>query len=46
MSLTMNLLEIIIVGSVVIDLLPVRFSTFARYYRRNRSTVGQCIGHL
>jgi hypothetical protein len=32
--MSMKLLEIISVGSVVIDLLLIRFSTFTRYYRK------------
>jgi hypothetical protein len=31
LNMSMKLLGIISVGSVVIDLLPIRFSTFARY---------------
>jgi hypothetical protein len=32
--MSMKLLGIISMGSIVIDLLPIRFSTFTRYYRK------------
>jgi hypothetical protein len=42
----MTLLGIISVGSVVTDLLWIRFSTFDRYYRKNGSKMGRCISYL
>jgi len=42
----MKSLGIINVGFVITDLLPTRFSTFAIYWRKNGSTMGQCISHL
>jgi hypothetical protein len=42
----MKLLGIISVGSVITDLLLIRFSTFARYWSKNGSTMEQCISYL
>jgi hypothetical protein len=45
--MSMKLLGIISVGSVLIDLLPIRFSTFARYKKKKKegSTMGQFISY-
>jgi hypothetical protein len=44
--MSMKLLGIISVGSVVIDLQPIRFSTLGRYWRKNGSIIGWCICYL
>jgi hypothetical protein len=44
--MSLKLLGIISVSSVVTDQLPMKFSTFARYWRKNVSKMGQCISYL
>jgi hypothetical protein len=44
--MSMKLLGVITVGSVITDLLQIRFSTFGRYYRKNGSIMGWCISYL
>jgi len=41
-----EIVGIISVGSVVINLLPIRFPIFARYRRKNESISGQCLTYL
>jgi hypothetical protein len=42
----MKLLGVINVGSVVTDLLRIRFSTFGKYEIKNDTVMGRCISYL
>jgi hypothetical protein len=44
--MSMKLLGVISGGSVVMDLLPIRFYAFGSFYRKNGNKMGECISYL